>query len=117
VAVTCNVLTPYRIVMVLAAILTAKRLHGVVRPFRKSAMSKTISYAVAADLVEAYAAGAEGSLKSALMVLVAGLRWKQKYDGDDEEPALISDAYALVFPMHKRCFRDLADVLRSMSTS
>lgn len=78
-------------------------------------MSTPISYAVAADLVETYAEGAEGSLRSALLVLAAGLRWKEQYDGDEEEPSLIADAYALVFPMHKRTFRELANTMRSMS--
>jgi hypothetical protein len=78
-------------------------------------VSTPISYEVAADLVEAYAKGAEGSLRSALLVLAAGLRWKEQYDGDEEEPSLIADAYALVFPMHKRTFRELANTMRSMS--
>jgi hypothetical protein len=90
-------------------------LRGVVRRSKERAMPKPISYAAAADLVEAYAKGAEGSLRSALMVLVAGLRWKEQYDGDEEEPSLIADAYALVFPMHKRAFRELANTMRAMS--
>jgi hypothetical protein len=80
-------------------------------------MSKPISYEAAADLVEQYAEGAEGSLRSALLILVAGLRWKELYDGDEEEPSLIADAYALVFPMHKRTFRELANTMRSMSNN
>jgi hypothetical protein len=80
-------------------------------------MNKPISYAAAADLVEAYAKGEYGSLKSALSVLAAGLRWKEQYDGDDEEPALIADAYALVFPMHKLTFRQLASTMRALSSS
>jgi hypothetical protein len=32
-----------------------------------------------------------------------------------EEPSLIADAYALVFPMHKRAFRELANTMRAMS--
>ena len=78
-------------------------------------MSTPISYAAAADLVQADAEGAEGSLRSALLVLVSGLRWKEQYDGDEEQPALIADAFALVFPMHKRTFRELANTMRSMS--
>jgi hypothetical protein len=76
-------------------------------------MSTSISYAAAADLVQAYAEAVEGSLRSALLVLVAGLRWKEQYDGEEEEPSLITDAYALVFPMHKRTFRELATMMRS----
>jgi hypothetical protein len=78
-------------------------------------MPTPISYAAAADLVQAYAEGVEGSLRSALLVLVAGLHWKEQYDGDEEEPSLIADAYALVFPMHKRTFRELANTMRFMS--
>jgi hypothetical protein len=51
------------------------------------------------------------------MVLVAGLRWKQEYDGDEEAPSVIADTYALVFPMHRRTFRELADKMRSMSSN
>lgn len=78
-------------------------------------MPKPVGYAAAADLVEAQAKHEEPSLRSALMVLVAGLRWKDRYDGDDEEPALIADAYALVFPMHKHAFRELANTLRALA--
>ena len=80
-------------------------------------MSKPMSYAAAANFVEKYAAGEQESLRSALLVLVAGLRWKEEYDGDEEEPALIADAYALVFPMHKGTFRHIASTMRSMSSN
>jgi len=83
-----------------------------VRRNTKSAMSKPISYAEAAVLVERYAENTEGSARSALHVLAAGLRWKAQHDSHQEDPARIADAYAQTFPMHKAIFRELAALLR-----